>query len=125
MKNGKFETQKEIFEALLRGEKITCTELEADYCFLSPSGFVVHHTSGNSVLAFSYAHLWSIYQEPKKKKTIEVKFYRYHFQRLNFKNCYEIIESTNSEFLKLGNITDACRLLKTEERIEIYEVDET
>lgn len=133
MKNGKFETQKEIFEALLAGDNITCTKEIGDYYQLSSLGFTVNHIGIRVNLCLDVPTNWSIYQEPKNKKTIEVKFYQYHYEvSSTFTKLIEISNWVNYSFIDfvtdlrntatLGN--HIFKLLKTEERIEIYEVED-
>lgn len=128
MKDGKFESQKEIFEALLRGEKITHYQNNDNYYFyLGSDGYLRNHDSDIIVVAFSYPPEWRILQEPKPKKTIEVKFYRYHYSSRDYDCGYSDIHYMSGwvtcswEFLESRDLGDT--LFKTEERIETYEVE--
>lgn len=144
MKDGKFETQKEIFEALLRGEKIAYHFWTNSYLEMV-NGNLIDESGREACNSFCPVNHWSIYQEPKKKKTIEVKFYRYHY-RVNYNNekfQYLISKWYNEELFSMDKECfkeidwrfcdqydkDSKNLIKwsiikTEERIETYEVEE-
>jgi hypothetical protein len=118
---GKFETQKEIYEALLRGEKIDNGRFKDNYYHLSATGFVIDKYEYACIHElFSIPKNWSIYKEPKKKKTIEVKFYRYHYRS---GSVFMFSDWTTENFISRYGLERGYSLLKTEERIEIYEVD--
>lgn len=66
---------------------------------------------------------WELYKEPKKKKTVKVKFYRYHFiigDDVRSSENYYITEWTTLSSIDYSS----SQPLKTEERIETYEVDD-
>lgn len=72
MKDGKFETPEEIFQALLNGEKIRLNEwVEKRYIHLI-KGFLTDENGNETTKFFKNAPSWSIYEEPKKREVIEL-----------------------------------------------------
>ena len=109
-----FKTQKEIYEALLNGKKIKhATGIIGTYIHLS-DGNLVDKYGTLADPAFLLTHEWSLYEEPKKMKTVTL--YRYTYQLgLHFYRT-----AWSSEVFIANNMA---RLVKTEtETIEIEDV---
>ena len=77
MKDGRFETQAEIFQALLNGKKIKYARwVIGEYVFLN-NKTLKHENDEDAYLSFALPTNWSIYEEPKPKK--KVTLYRYTY----------------------------------------------
>jgi len=112
-----FKTQKEIYEALIQGLKIARCH-SSPYEFFVLQGGYIHNHCGNRVdFYFDKPELFSIYEEPKKMKTVTL--YRYTYQ-----NSYLVISQSKWTTNALRNeVGDHVRLLKTESKnLEIEDV---
>ena len=79
MKDGRFETQAEIYQALLDGKKIKCIEWQESYnkfVYLK-DGILTNDSGFPDYWAFNLPLMWSIYEEPKPKKKITLYRYTY------------------------------------------------
>ena len=66
-----FKNQAEIYQALLDEKKITfCSWVSGRYVCLV-NGFAVDRDGNSYTFSFDHPEEWSIYTEPKPKKTIE------------------------------------------------------
>jgi hypothetical protein len=125
MSDLELKSDKEVFVALINGKKIRERYFTPLYYFhLDEDGNLkdslgIRRDLDNIGACFN----WELYEEPKKKKTIEMKFYRYHF--LHSKNHVLSNWTTEHWSSYRQNIPSArVSLLKKEERIETYEVDD-
>lgn len=72
-----FKTQKEIFEALISGKKIK-HKLAANHFFVHlVDGSARYSDSSRSGCVFDQPSDWSLYEEPKKMKTVTLCRYTY------------------------------------------------
>ena len=79
MKDGKFETQAEIFQALLDGKKVIHVVWgKGEYVFLNNSKTLKRENGDDALSSFPMPTNWSIYEEPKPKK--KVTLYRYTYK---------------------------------------------
>jgi hypothetical protein len=74
-----FKTQKEIWEALISQKKITHKEWR-DLFLQMDAGFIVDVDGDRYHDYFDHPSDWSLYEEPKKMKTVTL--YRYTYQEL-------------------------------------------
>jgi len=83
MKDGKFETQAEIFQALLDGKKVKHVSWDkGEYVFLNTK--TLKRENGDDALpSFSMPTNWSIYEEPKPKKKVTLYRYTYKYGSLS------------------------------------------
>ena len=66
MKDGRFETQEEIFKTLLEGKKITYYQWENRFAHMKDKN--VYYSDGHAFVgSFSDPSQWLIYEEHKKK----------------------------------------------------------
>jgi len=74
-----FKSQREIWEALLGNKKLTFSEWSrSDFVYFNESGSLVDESGDlHPDLDYGIPGLWSIYEEPKKKKKITLYRYTY------------------------------------------------
>lgn len=77
MKDGKFETQAEIYQALLDGKKIT--RGKSGHYLQNINGMVKWEDGKANHEDFSDSTEWKIYEDPKPKKKIMLYRYTYKY----------------------------------------------
>lgn len=78
MKDGKFETQAEIYQALLDGKKIRMNTWADVYYLYLEKGMQKDERGAPAAYHFDYPCNWPIYEEHKPKK--KVTLYRYTYK---------------------------------------------
>jgi hypothetical protein len=109
-----FKTQKEIWEALISGARIRHASWGNGRFLRLIEGFLCDHVCHHSDEYFGHVTDWSLYEEPKKMKTVTL--YRYTYQELG-----HVFQTPWRSMPFDSNL----KLLKTEEKqieIEIEDV---
>ena len=118
MKDGKFETQAQIWEYLLKGGKVKIKGVSDSYLFLM-DGTVTNKEGFKDVSAFEWPENWSIYEEPKPKK--KVTLYRYTYLNTKSELIHESFWFEGSFREYQDNYAFVGDLLKTESKEVEYD----
>lgn len=108
-------------QALLDGKKIRHSSWRDDRHVYFNGEYLINEEC-LMVNTLPFVGEWEVYVEPKKKKIIEVKYYQRHYKS-NKTNRFFFVSWDSDPVCRFLN-DSAYKLLKTEERIETYEVDE-
>ncbi len=108
MKNGKFETQAEIYQALLDKKKIRQSAWPPHEFIHLKNGNIVFQNDGEFSPSFSSINNWELYQQPKQKVKIVAHMHEdgsIYYSEENSRVC--VFRSCSNIFKRLSLSFDA------------------